>query len=202
MNATGKLIVIAAIGFAAAVAGCSATPLTAGSVAPPVAATVTAQPPTSSRPPPPTVTPRPAPTSTSAPTSAPAAVGAPQTVKASATDGSSSTTAIYTVHSATWSDTSSTSYDLPPKNGGYLTVDVAIEGLTGSTQYYPYIWHAKDAAGRSYEAGMGGPEPALHNGYAEPGDLARGYLTFDMPQGAVTLILGERPGIRWIIPAS
>jgi hypothetical protein len=192
MTGTRTALIIAAIAVGFALTACASTP----SSTPPTAVTVTAQ---ASTPPPSNSSAAPTPPSTTAP-AAPASVGVAQTVTATDTTPGQQgdATSVVTVESAEWT-TNAPPGSLPAENL-YLVVDVSIAGVTGSTHYNPYDWTVRGADGREYKPGFdGAPKPRLSDGYAEPGDLARGYIAFDLPQGPATLILGKQPGVRWAI---
>lgn len=193
MTTIRKTLVVAAIAVGFALAGCSAAPL-ATTMPPPV---VTVQPQASTPvAPPPSVTPPAVTTPAKA-----EAVGVAQEVTVSDMNDTVTGTAVATVHSATWSQQPQQSYGGAPKHA-FLIIDVSFKGETGRFQFNPFMFTARDSMGRGYEAEFGGaPDPELHDGYTEPGDLARGFVAFDLPQGAVTLVMGDRPGVRWVIPA-
>lgn len=186
-----RRLIIAAVAVVLALTGCTAR-TTGQPSAPPSSLAdiiVPTSPPASSSP-------------SSSPAPVPGTVNTPQSITTTGLDGKPVKTTV-TVHSATWTTGTGEIGDIGPKLGAYLVVDVSVEAVDGTATYNPFDWKAKDPEGRSYmPSPFGAPEPGLHSGSLEPGDLARGFMSFDMPQGPATLILGDRPGARWVIPAS
>lgn len=70
----------------------------------------------------------------------------------------------------------------------YLAIDVTVEGVEGKVSYNPLYFTVQDADAREYNITIGGSkEPSLQSGDLAPGKKARGWVEFDLPQGAVTL---------------
>lgn len=194
MTTVRSTIIATALAAGFVLTGCASLAETPNTSTP-TAVTISTQPNT----PPATTRPAPVPPTAATVPVHVASIGASQTVTASSTAGVKSTF-VATIVSATWSDKGGKSYQSPPVNM-YLVLDISIQGLTGSSQYNPYDWTVRGTDGREYQPSGGEPDPTLHNGYAEPGDLARGFIAFDLPQGAATVILGSKPGVRWAVKA-
>ena len=107
-----------------------------------------------------------------------------------------------TVWTAEWTQINPASYDdAPAANGAFLILDVSLQGVTGTVSTNPYDWTLKDAQGHSYTYSWSGQEPILHDsGPLAAGEIARGFLTFDVPQGPMTVSIGT--GVRWAVSAA
>ena len=81
-----------------------------------------------------------------------------------------------------------------------MIIDVSVQGVTGTDSTNPYDWTLKDALGHSYTYAWSGKEPILHDsGPLAAGEISRGFLTFDVPQGPMTVSIGT--GVQWAITA-
>lgn len=84
-----------------------------------------------------------------------------------------------------------------PKAGNrFVVVEVLYEN-TGSDKitYNPFDWKMSDSSGFSYDQSfVGGREPSLHSGDLQPGEKARGFITFEVPQSAGGLVLKSSLG--------
>ena len=201
MRTTRKILVTIALAVAAGfgLAGC-ATPTEGTAVmaegwhtAPETAAA-----PSTTQPPTPTVqptTPRPTPTPSPTP---PSALG---TSIGFTQNGVRHGTGTATVWTAEWTQINPASYDdAPATNGAFLIIDVSVQGVTGTVSTNPYDWTLKDALGHSYTYAWSGKEPILHDsGPLAAGEISRGFLTFDVPQGPMTVSIGT--GVQWAITA-
>lgn len=80
----------------------------------------------------------------------------------------------------------------PPQNGSYLQVTVEVVAETGSVDYDADNFEAFDADGGVFEVVPAGASGALLGiGTLSAGERVRGLLTFDLPRGAVTLLMSE-----------
>lgn len=80
---------------------------------------------------------------------------------------------------------------IKPKAGNrYVAVQVLYEN-TGSDKfdYNPFDWKLADSSGFSYDMTFWGPGPELHAGTIQPGEKARGYITYEVPTSAAGLKL-------------
>jgi hypothetical protein len=84
-----------------------------------------------------------------------------------------------------------------PKAGNrFVVVEVLYEN-SGSDKitYNPFDWKLSDTSGFSYDQSyVGGREPSLHSGDLQPGEKARGFITFEVPQSAGGLVLKSSLG--------
>jgi hypothetical protein len=80
---------------------------------------------------------------------------------------------------------------ITPKAGSrFVAVQILYEN-TGTDPYdfNPFDWKLTDSAGFSYETTYSGIGPELHSGTLQPGEKARGYMTFEVPSSATGLML-------------
>ncbi len=80
---------------------------------------------------------------------------------------------------------------ITPKAGNrFVTVQVLYENTgNDSYNYNPFDWKLTDSAGFSYDSTFGGVGPELHSGTIQPGEKARGYITYEVPTSAPGLQL-------------
>ncbi len=55
--------------------------------------------------------------------------------------------------------------------------------------YNSFDWKLTDSSGFSYDTTFSGIGPELHSGTIQPGERARGYITFEVPTSAAGLKL-------------
>ncbi len=80
---------------------------------------------------------------------------------------------------------------ITPKAGNrFVAVQILYEN-TGSDpyDYNPFDWKLTDSAGFSYDSTFGGVGPELNSGTIQPGEKARGYITYEVPSSATGLQL-------------
>jgi hypothetical protein len=79
-----------------------------------------------------------------------------------------------------------------PENGSYLKVEIEIDCTAGTISYDPENFQAFDHNGDLFDLLLDeADEPVLDIGTLEAGMQARGGLAFDIPRGAVTLLMSE-----------
>jgi hypothetical protein len=117
-------------------------------------------------------------------------------------------TGTVTLYSAKWMTEIPGDYEQKPEKGAFLVMDVGYVGNTGAVPYNSFDFNVKDAAGHEYNGAFAQlDEPALKSGDLKPGARARGSLVFDLPRGAVTLVLAPAGSFMdgelatWAIPA-
>lgn len=89
-----------------------------------------------------------------------------------------------TVESAKWKKNGL----VEPESGNYLVLDVVVKGEEGTVSYNPLYFSVQDEDGREYNIAFGADaEPSLKSGKLEAGKKARGYISFDVKKGPVTL---------------
>lgn len=82
--------------------------------------------------------------------------------------------------------------DPAPVTGSYLTVEVAIECETGTVDYDPELFRAFDANGRLFSLSLDSADGTLLDiGTLGAGERVSGTLVFDIPRGAVTLLMTD-----------
>lgn len=90
------------------------------------------------------------------------------------------------------------------KQAGYATaeegkiivdIEVVIENLSRDSKvpYNPMYFTIKDSEGYEYNMTFGSLEPALQSGDLAIGERARGHVAFEVPEGAVGLIVSYEP---------
>lgn len=80
-------------------------------------------------------------------------------------------------------------YDTPPAGSKYGAADVEACAESKAGSINPFDFTLQMADNRRIEHGIGGPEPALHHTELPPGDCARGYVTFDVPDAGTPAYL-------------
>lgn len=81
---------------------------------------------------------------------------------------------------------------IPPEYGEYLQIELEISATDGAISYGPEYFQAFDASGdlfQTTEAGIG--DQALPSGVVHAGDTVTGEIAFDIPRGAVTLLMSN-----------
>jgi len=80
---------------------------------------------------------------------------------------------------------------IAPKSGDhFVTVQVLYENTgTGPYDYNPFDWKLTDSAGFSYDSSFSGIGPELNAGTIQPGEKARGYITYEVPTSSTGLQL-------------
>jgi outer membrane lipoprotein-sorting protein len=72
----------------------------------------------------------------------------------------------------------------------FVAVQVLYENTgTDAYNYNPFDWKLTDSAGFSYDSSFGGIGPELNAGTIQPGEKARGYITYEVPTTAAGLQL-------------
>ena len=125
--------------------------------------------------------------SAASPSAAPAGptLGAPFEVKQN--DG----TAKITIVSASYGPALGGAFDIAPKNGGYLILDVLWETSTGTSSSNPLYIKAKSADGREGDIALG-VASQLGSGDVPPGDTSRGNVGFDIGAGPYTIVVTDQ----------
>jgi hypothetical protein len=84
---------------------------------------------------------------------------------------------------------------LPPDAGNRrVALDVGIRNVDGKEHpYNPLYAKLKTADDREARTAFSGPQPALQSGTLAPGDGVRGWLAFDVPQGAQLATFSYEP---------
>lgn len=83
---------------------------------------------------------------------------------------------------------STNSLDKPHAGNRYVALDVTIENVgSGSQDYNKFEATVKTTDDRKFQIGFGarGGEPDLGSGTNQPGEKSRGWVTFEIPSGAV-----------------
>jgi len=94
-----------------------------------------------------------------------------------------------TVNSIT-TDPNPSQFSSAPEGKTYLIVDVLIENTSGEPlSYNPYYFTVKDSDSYEYSGGETVPDPRFSSGQLAPGDSVRGIVGFEIPIGAVGLVL-------------
>jgi hypothetical protein len=72
----------------------------------------------------------------------------------------------------------------PAAGARWVAFDVSVAN-TGAAQidYNPGFFKLKSVDNREYNLAFGGPEPTLSFGKQQPGDISRGWVTFEVPEG-------------------
>lgn len=162
----------------------------------PPPATATPPPPTATTKPPAatvmpaTATPRP-PTSIPPPPTAtvpPTAVAVPKVGETAQGKG-------YTLQLHTLVDPAPTQQYSNPKEGfRWVSFDVTVTNTsTAPLDYNLFYFKVKTADSREYSVAFGGNEPALGSGKQQPGEPARGWVTFEVPVDAALATLAYDP---------
>jgi hypothetical protein len=78
---------------------------------------------------------------------------------------------------------------ITPKTGSKFVVIEVLYENTGSDKisYSPSDWKATDASAFSYDGSFSGQDPALQSGDLNPGEKARGFITYEVPISATGL---------------
>ena len=89
-----------------------------------------------------------------------------------------------TIESAKWKKNGL----IEPESGNYLVLDVVVKGVEGTVSYNPLYFSVQDEEAREYNIAFGADaEPSLKSGELKSGKKARGYISFDVKKGPVTL---------------
>lgn len=82
-----------------------------------------------------------------------------------------------------------------PESGNiFVVVDVTVESVDRDDgPYNPLYFKAKDSEGFEYTASFAAPDPALSAGSLAPGDRARGFVAFEVKQGADGVVMSFEP---------
>lgn len=135
-----------------------------------------------------------APGSTDAPvaTSVPVATTAPAVTVGKVGERVESNGIALTVNSVSAVDNVSDVFK--PKEGNiFLVVDVTIESVDkDAAAYNPLYFDVKDADGFEYSYNFTSPDPTLKSGELSPGEKARGNVAFEVPAGALGLVLSYK----------
>lgn len=85
---------------------------------------------------------------------------------------------------------SSDQFTQPKAGNRFVAVEILYEN-TGADKvsYNPFDWKLSDSSGFSYEHGYSGKGPELNSGDLAAGEKARGFITYEVPQGATGLSL-------------
>ena len=85
---------------------------------------------------------------------------------------------------------SSDQFTQPKAGNRFVTVEILYENTgTEKVSYNPLDWKLSDASGFSYDYSYSGKGPELHSGDLSPGEKARGFITYEVPQAATGLVL-------------
>jgi hypothetical protein len=106
-----------------------------------------------------------------------------------------------TIESAHYGPEPVSQYDSGPEKGGYLTLNVLWEGVSGpESSPGPVLFRVKDSQGYDYAPKVIGVDGGL-NGNVPAGDKARGKVVFDTAPGPWTVVLGvfTFEGGRWTV---
>jgi hypothetical protein len=80
----------------------------------------------------------------------------------------------------------------PPAYGQFLQLRVEITSTDGRISYGPQFFQTFDKSGNLFQTTeVGARQPLLGEGYLRPGQTADGWIAFDMPRGAVTLLMSN-----------
>lgn len=84
---------------------------------------------------------------------------------------------------------------LKPEDGfTFLVVEVIIENVDrDEAPYNPLYFAVKDSQGFEYTTAFSAPEPTLKSGEAAKGELARGFVAFEVQEGATGLVVSYEP---------
>lgn len=86
----------------------------------------------------------------------------------------------------------STSADHAPRYGQYLQLDLKISATDGHVSYGPEFFQTFDESGNLFQTTeIGARPPLLGEGVLRAGQSVTGDIAFDMPRGAVTLLMSN-----------
>ena len=95
-----------------------------------------------------------------------------------------------TVVSANLDAKSGNQFITPNPGNRFVAVQVLYENTgTDPFDYNPFDWKLTDSAGFSYDSSFSGIGPELNAGTIQPGEKARGYITYEVPTSATGLQL-------------
>ena len=98
--------------------------------------------------------------------------------------------ATVTVVSADLNYRSADEFTQPKAGNRFVAVEILYENTgTEKVSYGPFDWKLTDSSGFSYDHGYSGKGPELHSGDLGPGEKARGFITYEVPQAAAGLVL-------------
>ncbi|MBM7797832.1 hypothetical protein JOE57_000753 [Microlunatus panaciterrae] len=80
----------------------------------------------------------------------------------------------------------------PPISGSYLRIEIELSSTDGEISYDSAFFQAFDARGQLFDSThLGAKDPLLDIGVLRPGQRVRGFISFDMPRGDVTLLMSN-----------
>jgi hypothetical protein len=85
-------------------------------------------------------------------------------------------------------------YSNPKEGFRWASFDVTVTNTgTAPLDYNLFYFKVKAADNREYSVAFGGNEPALGSGKQQPGEAARGWVTFEVPVNAALATLAYDP---------
>lgn len=121
-----------------------------------------------------------------APTPHPSALPSddPNSISFTSSEGSGKLTLV----SHSWTTTGA----VAPRYGQFLRLKLKILATDGHVSYGPEFFQTFDATGNLFQTTeVGATSPLLGEGVLQPGQMATGDIAFDMPRGAVTLLMSN-----------
>lgn len=85
------------------------------------------------------------------------------------------------------------SFSKPKASNRWVAFDVSIENTGGEADFNPFYFVLKATDNRQYDLAFGGNEPSLNSGEQEVGEATRGWVTFEVPEGATLATLSYDP---------
>lgn len=161
----------------------TATPVATNTPPPPTATSTPAAPPTATR----TLAP-PTATRTVAPTAVPT-----QATLAKVGDTAQGQGFAVTLHERV-DPAPPQQYFKPAVGFRWVSFDVSVQNTgTAPLGYNPFYFKVKAADNREYSVTFGGVEPSLDSGNHQAGEVSRGWVTFEVPEGAALASLTYDP---------